>query len=144
MVTKELKCDADYLNPGNYSRNFLIILPHPLDLSDMNMAAEKFQIWRLKCNDFCTITNLKQQSPEYQLAIFRQSVGDDALKAIQKFMFQPYEDRNDWYVLMEKLEALCIGDRNETYERYKFFSYRQEDGESFESYLNAIKHLVEI
>ena len=82
MVTKELKCDADYLNPANYSRNFSISLPHPLDLSDMNTAAEKFQIWRLKFNDFCTITNLKQQSPEYQLAIFRQSVGDDALKAI--------------------------------------------------------------
>ena len=141
MMTKELKCDADYLNPANYSRNFSISLPHPLDLSDMNTAAEKFQICRLKFNDFCTITNLKQQSPEYQLAIFRQSVGDDALKAIQKFKFQPHEDRNDWHVLMEK--AICIGDRNETYERYKFFSRRQEDGECFESYLNAIEHLAE-
>ena len=55
----------------------------------MNTAAEKFQIWRLKFNDFCTITNLKQQSPEYQLAIFQQSVGDEALKAIQKFKLQP-------------------------------------------------------
>ena len=87
----------------------------------MNTAAEKVQIWRLKFNDFCTITDLKEQSSQYQLAIFRQSVGDDALKAIQKFKFQPHEDRNDWHVLMEKLEALCVCDRNETYERYKFF-----------------------
>ena len=63
--------------------------PNPLDLSDMNTAAEKFQIWKLKFNGFCTITNLKQQSPVYQLAIFRQSYGDDALKVIQKFKFQP-------------------------------------------------------
>ena len=109
----------------------------------MNTAAGKFQIWRLKFNDFCTITNLKQQTPEYQLAIFRQSVSDDALKAIQKFKFQAHKDRYDWYVLMGKLEALCIGDRNETYERYKLFSRRQEDGESFESYLNTIEHLAE-
>ena len=44
---------------------------------------------------------------------------------------------------MEKLEALCVGNRNETYERYKFFSRRQEDGESFKSYLNTIEHLAE-
>ena len=121
MVTKELKCDADYLNFANYSTSFSISLPHPLDLSDMNAAAEKFMIWRMKLNDFCTITNLKHQSPEYQLMIFRQSVGDDAPKAIQKLKLQPNEDRNNWHVLMEKLEALRIGDRNETYERYKFF-----------------------
>ena len=85
----------------------------------MNTAAAKFQIWRLKFNDFCTIKNMKQQSPEYQLAIFRESVRDDALKTIQ--IFQPCEDRNDWHVLTEKLEVLCIGDPNETYERCKIF-----------------------
>ena len=106
----------------------------------MNTAAEKFQIRRLKFKDLCTITNLKQQSPQCQLAIFRQPFGDDALKMIQKFKFQPHEDINNWHVLMEKLEALCIGDRNETYERYAFFSRRQEDGEYFESYLNATEH----
>ena len=121
MVTKELKCDADYLNPTNFSRNSSISLPYPLDLSYMNTAAEKFQIWRLKFNDFCTITNSKQQSPEYQLAIFRQSVNDDALKVIQKFKFQPHEDRNDWHVLMEKLEALCIGDRMKLTSDTNFF-----------------------
>ena len=60
MITRELKYDADHLNITNYSRNFPTSFPHPLD--------------------FCIITNLKQQSPEYQLALFLQSVGDDALK----------------------------------------------------------------
>ena len=41
------------------------------DLSDMDTVTAKFHIWRLEFNDFCTVTNLKQQSPEYQLAIFR-------------------------------------------------------------------------
>ena len=142
MVTKHENAE-ECSNPTEFLRNFSLTLPKSLDLTNMNMAAEKFQIWKLKFLDFCVLTHLEQQQPEYQLAIFRQSVGDAALKAIQRFRFQPNEDKNDWHILLRKLEDHCVGERNETYERYKFFCRKQEEGESFESYLSAIEDLVD-
>ena len=142
MVTKQENADA-CSNPAEFPRNFSLSLPTPLDMTNMNMAAEKFQMWKLKFLDFCILTNLEQQRPEYQLAIFRQSIGDAALKAMQRFKFQSDEDKTDWHILLRKLEDFCVGERNETYERYKFFSRKQEEGEAFDAYLSAIEDLAD-
>lgn len=94
----------EFLNPQTNFPQFSLTIPKPLDLSNMNLAAERFQLWKLKFLDFCVLTRLEHQSPEYQLAVFRQSVGDDALKVMQRFRYQPDEDIQDWRTLMNKLE----------------------------------------
>ena len=125
MNNEEFK---DFSNPAQNIPRFSLNIPQPPDLSNMNFAAERFQIWKLKFFDFCVLTHLEEESPRYQLAVFRQAVGDEALKIMQKFRYKANENKDDWHLLMQKLEEFCLGERNETYERYKFFNRKQDDG----------------
>ena len=44
--------------------------------------------------------------------------------------------------VLKKLEAYCIVETNETYERYVFNKRDQQQGESFDSYLTALRSLI--
>ena len=56
--------------------------------------------------------------------------------------FDTEADRQDINKVLEKLEAYCIGETNETYERYVFNKRDQQQGESFDSYLSALRSLI--
>lgn len=144
MVTRPKVDDSGaYKSPSSGRREFHLTIPKPLDLSNRSSAAENFQLWKTKFQDFCILTQLNNESKEYQMALFRQSVGDEALKAIQRFKFDPNEDPTDWRTIMNKLEDLCRGERNETYERYRFFTRSQQEGETFDEYLCTIENLAD-
>ena len=53
-------------------------------------------------------------------------------------------DQQDIIKVLEKLEVYCIGETNETYERYVFNKCDQQQGESFDSYLSALHSLIKI
>ena len=56
--------------------------------------------------------------------------------------FDTEADRQDINKVLEKLEAYCIGETNETCERYVFNKRDQQQGESFDSYLSALRSFI--
>lgn len=74
-----------------------------------------------KYNNCFIISRVNRESPEYQLAMFKHTIGDDALKVIKTFFsYTEAEDSNNWRVVMDKKEKHYIGEVNEIYERYCF------------------------
>lgn len=76
-------------------------------------TAEKSRNWKLweeKYNNHFVISRLNRESPEYQLAIIKQTVWDDALKVIKTFSYTEAEESDDWNVVMDNLEKYCIGE----------------------------------
>ena len=57
--------------------------------------------------------------------------------------FDPEDVRKKLDAVMTKFENLCIGETNETYERYIFNSRNQEGGESIDKYVNALRTLAQ-
>ena len=57
--------------------------------------------------------------------------------------FDPQDDRKKLDAVMTKFEDLCIGQTNETYERYVFNSRNQEEGESIDKCVNALRTLAQ-
>ena len=116
--------------------------PQPLDLRNSGEAAENFNLWKEKYNNYFIISRLENESPAFQLAMFKHSVGDEALKVIKTFGFNEHENSGDWKVVMAKLEAHCIGKVNETFERYVFNKRDKLQGESIDSYVAELKTLA--
>jgi hypothetical protein len=74
--------------------------------------------------------------------MFKHSVGDAGLKVIKTFGYNEYENSSDWKVVMAKLEAHCIGEVNETFERYVFNKRDKLQGKSIDSSVAELKTLA--
>ena len=71
--------------------------------------------------------------------MFKHSIGDEGLRVIKTFGYNEHENSSDWKVVMAKLEAHCVGEVNETFERYLFNKRDQLQGESIDSYVAELK-----
>ena len=116
--------------------------PQPLDLSDDGKLLEKWRIWKQQYDDYLTLSQARNEPAEFTIALFRHTVGPDAMKIISTFTYQDDEDMNDWRVVAKKLETFCSGQTNETYERYKFNNRVQGKNESFNDFLMSVKSLA--
>ena len=109
--------------------------PHHLDLKHSGDAAENWRQWQEKYNNYFMISRLGRESPPYQLAMFKRTIGDDAFKVIKTFSYAEDENANDWQVLMDKIERYCIGEVNEMYERYCLYKKDKLPTESVDSFI---------
>ena len=94
--------------------------PKYLDLKHSGEIAENWKLWKEKYNNYFVISRLDRETPEFQLAMFKHTIGDDALKVIKTFNYAEGENLSDWCVVMGKMEKHCIGEVNVIYERYCF------------------------
>ena len=92
--------------------------------------------------NYFIISRLENESPAFQLAMFKHSVGDEGLKVIKTFGYNEHENSSDWKVVMAKVEAHCIGEVNETFVRYVFNNWDKLQGESIDSYVAELNTLV--
>ena len=69
-------------------------------------------------------------------------IGSDALDVIDAMEFENDDQRKDPEVILEKMEKYCIGECNETYERYVFNRRDQETNESVDAYVTALRKLA--
>ena len=96
--------------------------PQPLALRPSGEVAENWKLWKEKNINYFVISRLDRESSPYQLAMFKHTISDDALKVIKTFSYTEGEDSNNWLVVMAKMEkyCFCIAEVNEIYERYCF------------------------
>ena len=85
---------------------------------------------------------LDRETPEFQLAMFKHAIGDDALKVIKTFNYAEGENSSDWRVVMGKMEKHCIGEVNEIYERYCFNMRDKLPTESVDSFVAELRNLA--
>ena len=69
-------------------------------------------------------------------------IGSDALDVIDAMEFENEDQRKDPVVILEKMKEHCIGECNETYERYVFNPRDQESNESVDAYVTALRKLA--
>ena len=88
------------------------------------------------------MSRLDRESSQYQLAMFKHTIGDEALKVIKTFSYTEGEDSNNWRVVMAKMEKHCIGEVNEIYERYCFNKRDKLSTESVDCFVAELKTLA--
>ena len=140
MVSEETK---PVLTGQQSGTNLLNIRPPgPLDVADPRKLAENWRLWRQSYEDFVLLTNLQQESRERRLAMFRYSLGEAARNVLNNLTFAPNEDPSDPIAVMTIFERHCLGQANETFERFQFFKRDRKAAESVDQYVMALKDLA--
>ena len=71
------------------------------------------------------------------------SVIEDALEIFDGMDFTPKTDNQVLNKVVEKFEEFCIGETNETYERFIFNRRDQEENESIDQYVTVLGKLAQ-
>ena len=116
--------------------------PKYLDLKHGREVAENWKLWKEKFNNYFVISRLDRETPEFQLAMFKHTIGDDGLKVIKTFNYAEGENSGDWRVVMEKMEKHCVGEVNEIYERYCFNMRDKLPTESVDTFVAELRNLA--
>ena len=51
-------------------------------------------------------------------------------------------DKDDIDIVITKFEEYCVGQRNETFQRYNFYMRVQQEGETIDAYVTVLKTLA--
>ena len=89
--------------------------PHPLDLKDA--PVEGWKIFIQSWKNYAIITDMASRDNNYQKAMFLHCIGTAALKVFNTFSLPDDAQLED---IIKKFKAYIPGERNETFERYKF------------------------
>ena len=115
--------------------------PEALRLNPASIATD-WKLFEQKWKNYATITHLGDTSDAYQLALLLHTLGDAALKIYNGFDFESSEEERTVAEVLARFKSFAVGKANETYERYMFNKRVQEPGESFDTFLNAIRNLI--
>lgn len=117
-------------------------LPVPSRLDTRGNIAENWKRWKQVWDSFEIASRLNQQENQIRVATFITCIGSDALEVYNSLPFEREDDKMVMSKVLELMEKHCIGQTNVIYERYCFNNRNQENGESFDEYLTALKVLA--
>ena len=111
-------------------------------MSSAENLTDNWKVWKQMWSNYIIIAKLGTQPPEYKVGLFLHCIGVDALKIFNGFQFDNPEDRNDLNKIIEKFDQYTIEELNERFERYSFNSRNQEENESIDAYVTALRTLA--
>ena len=122
-------------------------LPEKLVIQKGNLA-ESWRKFKRAWSNYELAAKLKDPlNPEFnkeqRAATLLTCIGSDALDVIDGLDFATEADRNNIDRILEKLEKYCIGQTNESYERYVFNKREQHADESIDTYIAALRKLAQ-
>ena len=117
-----------------------IPLPPKLDLKG-NLTTNWKRFHRLWTN-YEIASRLNTQPSELRTATLLTCIGPDALEIFDGLPFENEAAKTNIDRVLELLQAHCIGETNEIYERYLFNKRDQDAGESFDSYIACLRSLA--
>ena len=93
-------------------------------------------------DNYAVVVRLQQFDEEYKTANFLSAIGEEALEIYEGMTFNPHENSKVLDSVAQKLAEYCIGQTNETFERYVFNSRSQKEEESIDHYVSALRTLA--
>ena len=114
-------------------------MPKPLCLDNIAANWKKF---RRAWDNYAVVVRLQRFDEEYKTATFLSAIGEEALEIYEGMTFEPPESSKVLDSVVQKFEEFCIGQTNETFERYVFNSRPQKEDESIDHYVSTLRTLA--
>ena len=98
--------------------------------------------WKRQKQDYTlylTVTEYTRKPNQVKSSLLLRCVVEKGRKIYSNFTFDNEEDTLVYDKIIEKFEAYIAPRKNLTYSRFKFLTYRQEEGQSFESFFTDFK-----
>jgi len=116
-------------------------LPQPLK-TDGNLATN-WKRFKRTWDNYSIVARLGRFDEKFKTAMFLSVIGEDAMEIFDGMDFTPETDRQVLSKVIEKFEEFCIGETNETYERFIFNRRGQEENESIDQYETVLRKLAQ-
>ena len=113
--------------------------PKPLSLE--GNVTENWKVWKQNFEFYLLAKESQDKAEEIKSGIFLHSVGEEARLLYNTLVFNAVADKLIYTKITEKFEAYITPRKNTTFCRYKFFTYRQEEGQNFDKYLTEMRKL---
>nr|XP_039254308.1 uncharacterized protein LOC120331303 [Styela clava] len=115
--------------------------PAPLNVKSGSLS-QNWKIFKRAWDYYEIACKLDKESNILRTATLLTIIGADAVEIYDGFKFDSEEDKKDINKVLEKLELFCIGEINESYERYVFNHRGQLPGEHFDTFLSSLRSLA--
>ena len=102
----------------------------------------RWSAWKKRWDAYATLAKLADEDPAYQVACLTYCLDQELVQTLDTLPFEREADKKSIVKIMELLENHLVGDVNETYESFKFFTRHQEESETIMEYITAIRGLA--
>ena len=92
---------------------------------------------------YAVVARLNRFEDEFKTATFLSCIGEDALEIFEGLDFPSEEDRKILEVVITKFQDFCLGETNETYERFVFNGRQKKENETVDQYITALRRLAQ-
>ena len=116
--------------------------PPLLDLTDRYALSQKWRTWKQRWEAYSAISDLTAKPDEYQIGMLISCASDETLTIVNALPYSNDGDRNKLSKVLKLLEEFCLAEENVMYERHTFYRRKQEEDESVESFITAIRTLA--
>ena len=118
-----------------------IRLPAELNLKNGNKSMN-WKLFNQTWDNYEIASGLKDSTNEVRVATFLSTIGVEALEVYNTFDWEILEEEITIEDIICKFKKYCTPKVNLTYERYRFNTRKQQDGEDIDSYVTAFRVLA--
>ena len=90
---------------------------------------------------YLVATEKDKKENKVKSSILVSSIEPQGREIYNTFSFSQEGESFDYNVIVQKFENVCIPRQNETLLRYKFLTYKQKKGQSFNEFITQLKKL---
>ena len=111
--------------------------PEPLQFE--GNLSEQWDRWKQQFQLYLTATESDDKEENIKTSIFLTCIGKQGLEIYNTFNFTDDTDKMKLKPVMTQFEAYCKPRKNITMIRHHFFTHRQQDGVSFDTFVTELK-----
>ena len=115
-------------------------IPIPRALSLTGNLAQNWKVFQRDWKNYEITSKLSTEDMSVRVATLLSCIGSDAMNVFDGFNMSDRE-RENVVIIMKAFESYCIGETNETYERFVFNGRNQRQQESVEMYIAELRKL---
>ena len=113
--------------------------PDPLPFE--GNIAEQWRKWKQELTLYITAAEKDKKSDLVKSSILLTCIGKKGQEIYNTFSFDNVDDNMKFNIIIEKFDEYCSPRKNITFQRYKFFTCRQKEGQSFDQFVTELKKL---
>lgn len=102
-------------------------------------VAENWRRFKQRFELYLSAIDADGKEDRVKASMFLHVIGDEALEVYNNFVFEE-GDKMKLDKILQRFEAYCIPKRNVTYERHRFFTCVQKQGETIDQYVTELRN----
>ena len=111
----------------------------PGKLSNNGLVSKNWRRWKQDFLIYMKLTGGIKKQEDEKLAWLKNLIGDAGLEALENISFERPDDKENFKIVMQKLEEYFDPPNNVVKERNIFFSRSKENNESIDDYIKKLK-----